>query len=731
MQKNGFFKIVIPSLTVFLSSACIMIIELVASRLIAKHLGSSLYTWTSVIGVVLAGITIGNYIGGRIADKYQPRKALSAIFCLASVACVIIIILNNIVGEWIWLWQLSWPVRVFIHISLVFLIPSILLGTISPVVAKMALDTGLPAGRTVGDIYAFGAAGSIAGTFLAGFYLIAAMGTIAIIWTIAFILLLISIFYRAKSWPVYIWAILLFIFFFLGFSKIASAQELGTNLLLREKADPSILYQDETAYCYVAVKQSDGDSDNRVFYQDKLIHSQIDMRDISDLKYSYEQIHAAITHRFSENKKHLTTLIIGGGGYVFPRYIDSLWPGSIVEVAEIDPGVTKAAHEAFGLPQGTPIKTINLDARNYIDQLCNTKVTGKYDFIYEDALNDYNIPFQLTTKEFNEKLYTLLKDDGIYLIELIDVYESGLFLSSFVNTLNLTFPHVYVVTEKEPHLSLRNTFVVAASKNSLDLSTLSSNYTKEKLSLWLFNDQEVENLKKKSGYFVLTDDFAPVENLLAPVVRQSARELLAAKYISMARSLRSKGSFEDSISYFKKAADNNISDKILAYNEIGLAYVALNQPQEAIKAFKEAIDFHYSTKSSENIIGSLHLNLGILYQRLNDPQEAKKQFNLAIERFGEEIMKDPTNHAAYNRLGNTLATIGKFIEASEAFRKALEFSPGNHQYYGDLIQSLVLQNRIDEAIPLIKEQIALLQKEGDFKSAAELNAYLQELSQKK
>ena len=89
--------------------------------------------------------------------------------------------------------ELAW--RVFSHVSIVFLIPSTLLGTISPVVAKMALERGLPTGRTVGDIYAWGAAGSIAGTFLAGFYLIAAMGTIAIIWTVGAALLLMAIFY--------------------------------------------------------------------------------------------------------------------------------------------------------------------------------------------------------------------------------------------------------------------------------------------------------------------------------------------------------------------------------------------------------------------------------------------------------------------------------------------------------------------------------------------------------
>ncbi|MBU2458529.1 MAG: fused MFS/spermidine synthase, partial [Planctomycetes bacterium] len=180
-KSKGFLSILIPSATVFISSACIMILELVASRLIARHLGSSLYTWTAVIGIVLAGITIGNYLGGRIADKFKARKALSTIFILSSAACVAVVILNNLVGEWLWLWKLSWPVRVFSHVALVFLGPSLLLGTISPVVAKMALDRGLSTGRTVGDIYAWGAAGSIFGTFAAGFYLIPAMGTIAII----------------------------------------------------------------------------------------------------------------------------------------------------------------------------------------------------------------------------------------------------------------------------------------------------------------------------------------------------------------------------------------------------------------------------------------------------------------------------------------------------------------------------------------------------------------------
>jgi MFS family permease len=192
-----FFKksLIIPCATVFISSFCVMVIELVAGRIIARFLGSSLYTWTSIIGIVLAGITIGNYTGGRLADRFKPSKTLSILFAACASACLVIIVANDIVGNWTWLWHFNWPTRIFIHVTAVFLLPSALLGTISPVVAKMALERGLPTGRTVGDIYALGAAGSIAGTFAAGYYLIAMMGTISIIWAVAGVMITMALLY--------------------------------------------------------------------------------------------------------------------------------------------------------------------------------------------------------------------------------------------------------------------------------------------------------------------------------------------------------------------------------------------------------------------------------------------------------------------------------------------------------------------------------------------------------
>jgi len=93
-------------------------------------------------GYKVAGIAIGNYFGGRIADRFSAAKTLAVLFGIISLECGVIVVLNNLVGNWMWLWRLSWPMRVFSQAALMFLIPSTLLGMANPVVVKMALDKG-------------------------------------------------------------------------------------------------------------------------------------------------------------------------------------------------------------------------------------------------------------------------------------------------------------------------------------------------------------------------------------------------------------------------------------------------------------------------------------------------------------------------------------------------------------------------------------------------------------
>jgi tetratricopeptide (TPR) repeat protein/MFS family permease len=723
MRKNKSFpSILIPGATVFFSSACIMVLELVAGRLIARHLGSSLYTWTSVIGVVLAGITVGNYLGGRIADRFPARKTLAVLLGISSVACVVIVILNNLIGEWIWLWKLSWPAHVLTHVFLVFMLPSTLLGTISPVVAKMALDRGLPTGRTVGDIYAFGAAGSIAGTFLAGFYLIAAMGTIAIIWTVGAALLLMAVLYWTRFWPLYLWEGIFFALMTMAMTPARWAESAGSSLALREKPNPVVLYEDESQYSYIAVKRASETVDKREFMLDKLMHSKIVMGDILDLQYSYARVYAAVTQMLTRDKSKISTLTIGGGGYVFPRYVEKVWPGSRIDVAEIDPRVTEAAILAFGLDRNTSINTFTMDARNYIDELLQKKRTGgqipRYDFVYEDAFSDYSVPYQLTTKEFNDKIAQILTDDGVYMINLIDIYDSGLFLGAVVKTLQQTFPCVYVIAEKKP-LSLRNTFVVIAAKREINLENIASENPVARLNLWILNNSEMETLAGKGRGIVLTDDYVPVENMLAPVVRKSALDSLSG----LAQKLKWRGKLDQSIATWKELIEINPTMAVTAYKEIAAIRLQQNRLNEAAQAFQQAIQYNEKAEIKIDVAG-IHLDLAFLLKDMKQPEQSREHLGKAIEGFRKTLTKDPKSAQTLSRLGVALAETGRLSEATEYLRQAADMNSFEVESHLALANALLMQQRYDEAIAALKKAIVSFSRIGDEEAVDKLQNYL-------
>jgi tetratricopeptide (TPR) repeat protein/MFS family permease len=728
MRKNKSFpSILIPGATVFFSSGCIMVLELVAGRLIAKNLGSSLYTWTSVIGVVLAGITVGNYLGGRIADRFPARKTLAVLLGISSVTCVVIVILNNLIGEWIWLWKLSWPAHVLTHVFLVFMLPSTLLGTISPVVAKMALDKGLPTGRTVGDIYAFGAAGSIAGTFLAGFYLIAAMGTIAIIWMVGAALLLMAVLYWSRLRTLYLWAVIFFALITMAMTPARWAESTGSSLALREKPDPIVLYEDESQYSYIAVKRASETVDKREFTLDKLIHSKIVMNDILDLQYSYEQIYATVTHLAGRDKNKISVLSIGGGGYVFPRYVEKVWPGSRIDVAEIDPRVTEAAIQAFGLDRNTSINIFTMDARNYVDELLQKKQTDgqipRYDFVYGDAFNDYSVPYQLTTKEFNDKIAQILTDDGVYMINLIDIYDSGLFLGAVVKTLQQTFPYVYVAAEDRSRPARRDTFVVIAAMRKINLENLGSEKPVAGSNLWILNDSEIETLKGKGRGIVLTDDYVPVENMLAPVVRQSALVSLSNRYLERASKLESKGKLDESVAIYKELIKANPTMSIMAYNNMGQILAKQHKWQQAIDAAKSAIEYNKKAKIKHSM-SDMYFNISLASKKLGRDEDASEYMSKAIEAYREDLAQEPNSIKTLRNLGSALAEIDRFSEATEYLQRAIDIGPLEVENHLTFAKVLSTQNRYDDAIAVLKKAIASFSDARNENAVVKLQRYL-------
>jgi len=344
--------------------------------------------------------------------------------------------------------------------------------------------------------------------------------------------------------------------------------ERGGRWVLRERADSDdgILYIDESNYSYIkvdreteTVETDDGGEEEREkkrnLVLDNLTHAYYVRDQPEKLEYEYEDIYKAFTHKFkpaeADQDRGLKGLFIGGGGYVFPRYLRAIWPECYIEIAEIDPAVTAAVLAEFGLPAeevqivkspadreraGNPLWIHHLDARNHIEDLVRRKDAGQpvpeFDYIYGDAFNDYAVPFHLTTKELNDKVKRLLKpESGLYLINIIDIFNfkeseprTGLFLGAVYNTFRRTFgEHVYVYScnEGEPSTN-RDTYIVVGALRPLDVEDLPGPAEPFQFEGSRLTEEHLRILTDShhAGSTVITDDYAPVENFLKYVVNE-------------------------------------------------------------------------------------------------------------------------------------------------------------------------------------------------------------------
>ncbi len=686
----------VPNATVFVSSFCIMVIELVAGRIIARHLGSSLYTWTSVIGIVLAGIAVGNYVGGRLADRFAARRTLVVLFIVASGTSATISAFNNIVSEMTFLWTLSWQMRVASHVALVFFLPSCMLGMISPVVAKMALDLGYRTGQTIGGVYAWGVVGSIIGTFVTGFFLVDRFGTTKIIWSVAGVLAVMAIIYGLRSWKTWTWAGVLAFFAVLATGSWSWAQDYGEKLWLRRPARSNVLYSDESQYSYIEVIQLSEDPDIRHMHLDTLLHSKLKLESPGNLDYQYEQVYAAITHRASRGKQHVHSLMIGGGGYVFPRYMDAVWPGSRTDVVEIDPAVTKAAMEAFGLAKDTPIKCYHEDGRVFVDRLAKKVNAGEptalYDFVYFDAVNDYSVPYQLTTREFMQNVATLLTPEGGCLINMIDIYDSGLLLGSLMNTVKTVFPNVYVLVEGSPSsesLEIRNTFVIACFQRELDVEDLGAECDPH-IEIFALTDAEMAELKEKSRQLVLTDDYAPVENLLAPVVKEAALDKAVSELASRAQLAGAAEKYDEAIDICEEGL-RLFPDQVLLLSKLGLAQFSTGRVQDALKTLTRAVRLQPDYVLAQRTLVDCYLELG----------ENEK----ALPHFRAILKYSPADQTTRLEFGKTLAKLRRYEESIEQFTALKGKRPNFSKAYNSWAYELYQQGDLEGAIEKYKRAV--------------------------
>src|SRR6266699_2567487 len=184
-------------LLVFVAGACSLAVELSASRLLAPYFGTSLFVWSNLIGLILLYLTIGYYLGGRLADRYPRPAVLYALTIMASFLIGLIPLISRPILMWSQSSFASYSIGVFygslVAVILLFAIPMILLGCVSPFAIRLRIEQLGKSGRTAGQLYAISTAGSILGTFLPVLWLIPSIGTYRTFFTFAVTLLLVSI----------------------------------------------------------------------------------------------------------------------------------------------------------------------------------------------------------------------------------------------------------------------------------------------------------------------------------------------------------------------------------------------------------------------------------------------------------------------------------------------------------------------------------------------------------
>ena len=201
------------------------------------------------------------------------------------------------------------------------------------------------------------------------------------------------------------------------------------------------------------------------------------------------------------------------------------------------------------------------------------------------------------------------------------------------------------------------------------------------------SNSEIETIREKTRRFVLTDNYAPVENLIAPIVHKDAMYLRAVKYLQQAEKLRLQGKWDKSISKCKDAISSCPTASISAYFEMSLALANQGKLQEAINAAKSAIEYNEKAKAKQSM-STTYTNLAFIFKRLGKNNEAAKYMRRAVEAFHQDLAKNLDSFETVWQLCNILANTGNFDEAIDQLHESIGF--------------MLNQNRKDDAAKLQK-----------------------------
>lgn len=465
-----------------LSGSVVMILELVGARMMAPHFGTSIYVWTAMIGIILGALSFGYWYGGKLADRGASNKGLMYILSIAALCVALSLLLQANILSYIAVLGLDVRVSAILSALLLFAPASALLGVVSPYVAKLKLSSLDSAGSSIGRLYAAGTLGSIIGTFLAGYWLIAWFGNSTLGVIVMIVLVATSFVAEHRTYSL---------------ARVIGVVVAAGVLLASQQLTPGVIADKDSAYArYQVSEQTDVRGQVRYLLMDHVgAQSGVIVDNYDTLIFEYTQKFKALADAYGPADR---TLVIGGGAYTFPRILAQERKDSQVDVVEIDPELDTIAADYFGYAPAPNLDIIHEDGRVFLN-----RNQEKYQLIYIDAFSSLTPPYQLATVQATQAMRASLTDDGILAANVIGAPNpSDPYFMATLATYRSVFAEVkvYRVQETLATTARQNLLFVMGDKTAM--ASLSS----APLGMLLGSLPE--------GGDVLTDDHAPVEQLI-------------------------------------------------------------------------------------------------------------------------------------------------------------------------------------------------------------------------
>jgi spermidine synthase len=477
--------------------AVVMIYEIIGSRIVSPFIGTSTYVWTSLIGVILASLSLGYWLGGRMADKRPDIKILALVIFLAGGLVSLTVLIKDVILTAIASTPTGLEIKSLLAALLLFGPASIALGFVTPYAIRLKMRSVSDSGSTVGRLYALSTVGSIAGTFAAGFFLIPFVGSNRTLYLIAGSLILISLILAPFAFSRLGFGILtVFVLGIIG-SEVTAFYELSRKGLRDVDTEYS------RVQIFRATEANTG-RPIRAMATDPYFVQSIIYLDGDDLFAKYSHYYHLLRYLRPGFSK---TLMIGGAGYTFPQNYLQTYPNASIDVVEIDPMMTAIAREYFRLEDNSRLKIIHEDGRVFL----NRAKKGAYNAVLMDAFGSlFSVPYQLTTIEAVRNLDRVLDDNGVVIFNLGSAIrgDSNRLLQAELATYKEVFAnvHLFKVNNDYSDEKTQNVIIVACKSNCI---TNDVPDTGDEEIVRLLSHRYTAEIPLDMP--VLTDDLAPVE----------------------------------------------------------------------------------------------------------------------------------------------------------------------------------------------------------------------------